>query len=103
MSKNLSAKYYQENKERLQKKLLKDYQNLSKEEKDKKHQYGRKRYKNLLKDKKEWEKLPYYNYKKLLFETIIMKYILEKQFWSYKFKRKCALEKIAENYKLKNL
>ena len=32
-----------------------------------------------------------------------MKYILEKQFWSYKFKRKCALEKIAENYKLKNL
>ena len=53
MSKNLSAKYYQENKERLQKKLLKDYQNLSKEEKDKKHQHGRKRYKNLLKDKKE--------------------------------------------------
>ena len=53
MSKNLSAKYYQENKERLQKKLLKDYQNLSKEEKDKRHQYGRKRYKNLLKDKKE--------------------------------------------------
>ena len=39
MSKNLSAKYYQENKERLQKKKRKTrkrYQNLSKEETDKK-------------------------------------------------------------------
>ena len=36
MSKNLSAKYYQENKERLQKKAHKSYQNLSKEEKEKK-------------------------------------------------------------------
>ena len=38
MSKNLSAKYYQENKERLQKKkkARKRYQNLSKEETDKK-------------------------------------------------------------------
>ena len=36
MSKNLSAKYYQENKERLQKKLPKRYQNLYKEEKEKK-------------------------------------------------------------------
>ena len=35
MSKNLSAKYYQENKERLQKKLLKDYQNLQKKKKTK--------------------------------------------------------------------
>ena len=33
MSKNLSAKYYQENKERLQKKAREGYQNLSKEEK----------------------------------------------------------------------
>ena len=33
MSKNLSAKYYQENKERFQKKLMKDVKNLSKEEK----------------------------------------------------------------------
>ena len=47
MSKNLSAKYYQENKERLQKKTRKRYQNLSKEEKEKKRQYGRERYKNL--------------------------------------------------------
>ena len=34
MPKNLSAKYYQENKEKLQKKLVKD--SLSKEEKEKK-------------------------------------------------------------------
>ena len=33
MSKNLSAKYYQENKERLQKKARERYQNLSKQEK----------------------------------------------------------------------
>ena len=33
MSKNLSAKYYQENKERLQKKACERYQNLSKKEK----------------------------------------------------------------------
>ena len=36
MSKNLSAKYYQENKERLQKKAHERYQNLSKEKKTKK-------------------------------------------------------------------
>ena len=36
MSKNLLAKYYQENKERLQKKSRERYQNLSKEEKEKK-------------------------------------------------------------------
>ena len=36
MSKTLSAKYYQENRERLQKKARKRYQNLSNEEKEKK-------------------------------------------------------------------
>ena len=36
MTKNLSAKYYQENKERLLKKACERYQNLSKEEKQKK-------------------------------------------------------------------
>ena len=36
MSKNLSAKYNQENKERLQKKARERYQNLSKEEKEEK-------------------------------------------------------------------
>ena len=36
MSKNLSAKYYQKYKERLQKKPCERYQNLSKEEKEEK-------------------------------------------------------------------
>ena len=36
MSKTLSAKYYQENKEKLQKKAREVYQNLSKDEKEKK-------------------------------------------------------------------
>ena len=49
MSKNLSGKYYQENKERLQKKAHERYQNLSKEEKEKKQQYDLERYKNLSK------------------------------------------------------
>ena len=37
MSKNLSAKYYQENNERLKEKACERYQNLSKEEKEKKN------------------------------------------------------------------
>ena len=36
MSKNLSGKYCQENKERVQKKARERYQNLSKEKKEKK-------------------------------------------------------------------
>ena len=36
MSKNLSSKYYQENKERLQKKSCEEYQIFSREEKEKK-------------------------------------------------------------------
>ena len=43
MSKNFSAKYYQ---------ARERYQNLSKEEKEKKQQYGHERYKNLLEDGK---------------------------------------------------
>ena len=43
--KNLSAKYYQENKERLQQKARERYQNLFKEEKEKKRQYVHERYK----------------------------------------------------------
>ena len=39
MSKNLSAKYYQENKKRPQKEARERYQNLSREEKEKKQQY----------------------------------------------------------------
>ena len=53
MSKDLSAKYYQENKERLQKKAYERYLNLSKEETEKKRQYLRERYKNLSADEKQ--------------------------------------------------
>ena len=54
MSKKLFAKYYQENKEKLQKKAPERYQNLSKEEneKKKKKKYGCESYKNLPKMKK---------------------------------------------------
>ena len=68
MSKNFSAKYYQENKERLQKKACERYQNLSKEEKEKKEQYGCEPYKNLVDDEKqklvEYRK-KYYDYEKV--------------------------------------
>ena len=53
MSKNLSAKHCQENKERLQKKARERYQNLSKQEKEKKRQYGPECYKNLSEDVKQ--------------------------------------------------
>ena len=46
------AKYYQNNKERLLKKACKRYQSLSKEEKGKKWQCGRERYKNLPEEEK---------------------------------------------------
>ena len=74
MSKNL-AKYYQENKERLQKKARERYQNVSKEEKEKKRQYGREHYKNLSEDEKKYKmkKTPFYNYKKTFFKKIMLK------------------------------
>ena len=50
MSKNLSAKYYQENKERLQKKLVKDTKIFLKKKK-KKATIWCERYKNLSEDK----------------------------------------------------
>ena len=53
MSWSLSAKYYQENKERLRKRYRERYQNLSKEEKEKKRQYGRERYKDFSEDEKD--------------------------------------------------
>ena len=53
ISKTLSAKYYEENKERLQKKARERYQNLSRDEKEKKQQYVRECYKNLSKDEKD--------------------------------------------------
>ena len=43
---NVFFKYYQENKEIVHKKARERYQNLSKEEKGKKEQYGHERYKN---------------------------------------------------------
>ena len=52
MSKNLSGQYYQENKERPPKKAHERYQNLPKEEKEEKWQYGCERYKNLWEDGK---------------------------------------------------
>ena len=51
MSKNLSAKFYQENKERLQRKARERYQNLSKDEK--KVQYGCEHYKNFSEHEKQ--------------------------------------------------
>ena len=53
MSKILLAKYYQENKKRLQKKAHKRYQNLSKEEKEKRGQHVLQGYKYPSKDKKQ--------------------------------------------------
>ena len=52
MSKDLSAKYYQENKEGLQKKAREWYQNLSKEQKEMKRQYDCECHKNILEDEK---------------------------------------------------
>ena len=53
MSKSSTAKYYEGNKERLQKKACERCQSFSKEEKEKKQQYGCKRYKNLSEDEKQ--------------------------------------------------
>ena len=50
--KQLSTKNCQENKERLQKKLVKRYQNLFKEEIEEKQQYGQESYKNISGDGK---------------------------------------------------
>ena len=52
MSKKLSVKYYQENKEKLPKKLIKDVKIFLQKIK-KKQQYGHECYKNLLEDEKQ--------------------------------------------------
>ena len=55
MSKNLSAKYYQDNNERQQKKKASEgYQNLSKEEKENNPQYCHEQYKNLKLKNRGW-------------------------------------------------
>ena len=55
ISETLSAKYYQENKERLQKhkKVSERYQSLSEGEKENKWLNGHEHYKNLSKDEKQ--------------------------------------------------
>ena len=76
MSKNLSAKYYQQIKERLQKKACEKYQNLSKEEKEKKdnivvnvtkisQKMKKTNWLSIEKNIIEREKTRYYNYKKV--------------------------------------
>ena len=54
MSKKLFAKYYQENKEKLQKKAPERYQNLSKEENEKKKK--KMRLWKLQKSSRKWKK-----------------------------------------------
>ena len=49
ISKNLLAKYYKENKEKIQKKARERYQSLSKEEKEIKQKNGSNRYKKSFK------------------------------------------------------
>ena len=53
MPKNVSAKYYQENKERRQKQIVKDINVFLRKEKKKRQQYGRERYKNLSDDEQQ--------------------------------------------------
>ena len=53
MSKTLSAKYYQENKERIPEKLVKDIKIFIKKKKKKKQQYDGEHYKNVLEDEKQ--------------------------------------------------
>ena len=77
MSKNLSGKYYQENKERLQKKVRERYQNLSKEENEKSDnmiekvtKISQKMKKKLVEHRKKYYRMSktlYYNYKNFCF------------------------------------
>ena len=53
MPKNVSAKYYQENKERRQKQIVKDIKIFLRKEKKKRQQYGLERYENLSDDEQQ--------------------------------------------------
>ena len=53
MAEDSSVKYYQNIKERLQKKARERYRSLSKERKENKQQYGYERYKNLPENEKQ--------------------------------------------------
>ena len=63
MSKDSSAKYYQNTKERLQKKLVKDITVVLKKKKEKKQQHVCEQYKNLSEDEKQCRK-KYYKMRK---------------------------------------
>ena len=52
MSENTDLTYYQRNKVRLKKQARDKYKNLSEEEKNKKREYGKKRYHNMFGEKK---------------------------------------------------
>ena len=76
MFEDSSAKYYQNNLERLQKKARERYQSLSKKEKEESNNmllndskiYQKMKNKSLLSIERnliKWKKMPYYNYKKL--------------------------------------
>ena len=82
MSKNQSAKHYQENKEKLRRNLVKDVKIFLQE---KKPQYGCERYKNLSEDEKnklvEYRK-KYYKMRKKCLIIIIRKYFDFKKFAS---------------------
>ena len=53
MFKDSSAKYYRNNKERLQKKLVRDIKVVLKKKKEEKQQYDFEQYKNLPEDEKQ--------------------------------------------------
>ena len=53
MSKNWSAKYYQKNNERVQKRACERNKVFPKKKKEKKQDYGQKQYQNLFEDDKE--------------------------------------------------
>ena len=79
MSKTLSAKYHQENKKKnFKKKACEKYQNLSKDVREKKRQYGRESYKmkiaNVEKQKLVEYRKKYYRMRKKHFIIIIKKY-----------------------------
>ena len=65
ISKDLSAKYYQDNKKDYKKKLVKDIKVFLKKNKKKKEQYGRETYKNKLEDEsKSWLSIEKYKMRK---------------------------------------
>ena len=49
----MSARYYQKNKEKIQKKFCEREQSLTEEENNKNREYGHERYKNLSEDEKQ--------------------------------------------------